>query len=304
MQRSQRIGTGYGLSGSAVYRVEADTSLSGSLSFIAKQEGAEAVERALLFHRSSGTALRGSIPECFGGIVDREAGLSVLFLEDISPARQGDVLSSCTDLEAEAAMRSLARVHAASWTDGRDGGPTGAPRWSARPIDPDVWAERLARVASEFPHIVTPRLAKQLSRLPVEAAIESLGAGPASWIHCDAHLDNVLFRPDATAVLIDWSGARFGPPAVDLARLLTEGVDAGANRERATKLVAAYADELDASVDDARRLLSDALVLQLQAAVGWAGREERREPQARMNALRQNLLRSCCAWGNECLTRL
>jgi thiamine kinase-like enzyme len=115
------------------------------------------------------------------------------------------------------------------------------------------------------------------------------------------HLDNVLFRLDGTAVLLDWSGATTGPAAVDLARLLTEGVNAGARHELATDLISAYVDELDAGRGKARigdpwEALSDGLAPLVQAAIAWAARDETREPQVRMQALQENLLRSVCAW--------
>lgn len=135
-------------------------------------------------------------------------------------------------------------------------------------------------------------------------AITSLRHGPACWIHGDAHLDNVLFRQDRTAVVLDWSGAVIGPPAVDLARLLTEGINAGATEDHARVLVAEYTAELaacgvGAADKDAWGQLSDGLAVVAQAAIGWAGREESREPKERMRALQASLLRSVCAWASH-----
>jgi hypothetical protein len=49
----------YGLSGGEVYRVEADSERGNSLSFVVKREGAQAVERALRFHRAVGLQVVG-----------------------------------------------------------------------------------------------------------------------------------------------------------------------------------------------------------------------------------------------------
>jgi Ser/Thr protein kinase RdoA (MazF antagonist) len=175
----------------------------------------------------------------------------------------------------------------------------------------EVWEARVSAAAARFPQILTPSLVDRLHRLSrrVQPAIESLRRSDACWIHGDAHLDNVLFRPDGTAILLDWSGAAIGPAAVDLARLLTEGVDAGARRELATDLVATYERELDAGgakapIGDPWAALSDGLAPLVQAAIAWAARDETREPRVRMRALQLNLLRSVCAWvSNEHLTK-
>lgn len=306
-----RINAEYGLSGGAVYRVSADTERSGSVSFVVKTEGAEATERALRFHLTIGREVAGRVPECFGGLVDRERDLGLLLLDDVSPAEQGDVLRGCTDVQAESATQSLARIHAASWNKLDDAAaprlPPRLPHWSPRPMEPDLWSERLAAASERFPQILTSSLAKRLEQTPARLvrATESLGAGPTCWIHSDAHLDNVLFRQDGTAVLIDWSGAVVGPPAVDVARLFTEGLDAGAKPERARKLLSAYVAELNVNgitnvgTDDLSRSLSDGLAVLLQSAVGWAGRDENREPRVRMRALQENLLRSVCAWASS-----
>lgn len=292
------IGADYGLSGGHVYRVRADPEHGGSLSFVLKREGAQAVERALRFHRAVGSQVVGSVPACLGGIVDQGSNTGVLFLEDVAPARQGDVLAGCSDPQELAAVRALAHVHAVALEAAEI-----LPRWEARATAPDQWEQRLSAAADRFPEIITSSLADRLHGLPskVEQAITSLQEDRACWIHGDAHLDNVLFRPDGTAVLLDWSGAVIGPPAVDVARILTEGVDTGARQERASDLVSAYADELARAgvlvmLEDLWGSLSNGLALLLQAAIDWAAREENREPRTRMRALQENLLRSACSW--------
>lgn len=309
VRSATRIGTSFGLSGGDVYRVHAEKQ-SGSLSFVLKREGAQAVERALRFHRAVGFCLVGSVPACLGGLVDQANDMGILLLEDIAPAEQGDVLAGCTDKQALVAARSLARIHAVSRTAAGEEHADEAPRWETNVATADVWEARLSAAAARFPQILTPSLVDRLHRLSrmAEPAIESLQRRDACWIHGDAHVENVLFRPDGTAMLLDWSGASIGPAAVDLARLLTEGVDAGAQSELATDLVAAYRNELDAGgaealIGDPWDALSDGLAPLVQAAIAWAARDETREPQARMQALQENLLRSVCAWvSNEHMT--
>lgn len=279
-----RIGIGYALAG-AVYRVDADAE-HGPVSFVLKREGAEEIGNALRFHRAVGPSVEGAIPALLGGAVDDEAGTGVLLLEDVTPAVQGDALVPCTEAQAFAVVRSLARVHAVRPE------PGDRPRWRPRVLSPDEWAPRLEAAARRFPWIAADRLGD----IPARAgpAVAALEAGPASWIHTDAHLDNVLFRPDGAAVLLDWSAPVVGPPAVDLARMLTEGVNAGARGELAARLVEDYAPELETDV--VWHALAAALVLLVQTAVAWAAREVEREPVERLRALQENLLRRTLAW--------
>ena len=279
-----RIGIGYGLAG-AVYRVEAEAE-HGPVSFVLKREGAEAIGNALRFHRAVEPSVEGVIPRLFGGAVDDEAGTGVLLLEDVAPAVQGDALVPCTEAQAFAVVHSLARVHAVRPEAGA------GPRWRPRVLSPGEWAARLDAATKRFPWIAADKLGDIPER--AERAVAALEAGPASWIHGDAHLDNVLFRPDGTAVLLDWSAPVVGPPAIDLARMLTEGVNAGARGELAVRLVDAYAPELDR--EEVWHALAAALVLLVQTAVAWAAREVEREPIERLQALQENLLRCTLAW--------
>ena len=84
-------------------------------------------------------------------------------------------------------------------------------------------------------------------------------------------------------------------------RCLTEGIDAGSHPERAEALLSAYSHELrlggcGASVADSRAALALGLVPLLQSAIAWAGRPRDRAAEPRTGALRENLLRSVCAW--------
>jgi thiamine kinase-like enzyme len=294
-----RIGTEHGLSGQ-IHRVVAETKHGGSRSFVVKQESAAAVGRELLFRSHCGGLVRGCIPDLFCGVTDAGAERGVLVLEDITPAEQGDVLHGCTDDEAGAVVRVLARLHGGSWNVTADA-TAGVPRWSAQPMEPDRWRDRLARATERFPGILE-RIVEPLVDVPerVADAGSLLSQGPASWLHVDAHLDNTLLRPDGTVVLLDWCNAAIGPPAIDLARFLIEGVVESSQPERVTALLSIYANELRAGVEGVA--LSEletgfelALLPLVQGAVGWAGRHEL-EQNGRSAALCENFLRSACGW--------
>jgi hypothetical protein len=299
-----RIGVDYGLSG-RIHRVVAETIRGASISFVVKQDRVEEVERELLFRTESGEAVRGCVVECFGGASDWETGHGVLVLEDVYLAVQGDVLRGCTAGQAEAVIRALARVHAATWHGREDAFRPGMPRWRPAPMEPRRWNDAICRARERFPGILTPSVAAGIRDLPDEVAttVERLTHGPTSWIQVDAHLDNVLWRPDGTALLLDWSSAAIGPPAADLARFLTEGVVRASEPERLAALLSTYVEELKArgvapvGLTELRSTVVLALRPLLQAAVGWAGREDV-ELQGRAGSLCENLLQSVCDWSS------
>jgi thiamine kinase-like enzyme len=282
-----RVGVDYGFSG-RVHRVVAEAR-GRSVSFIVKQDGSTQVERELLFRSHLGERLREGIAKCLGGTSDSRSGSGVLVLEDVTPAEQGDVLQGCTHAQAEAVVRVLARVHGA-WADRDD---PSLPRWRPAPMEPDRWADRLERARQRFPAILNRSLLAEVRDLPeqVASAVEQLTCGPASWIHVDAHLDNVLWRPDGTAVLLDWGNAAIGPSAVDLARFFVEGV----SPERVSALMSTYAEERGARAGQIELQAGVALALTplLQGAIAWAGETEP-ELAGRRAAICESFLRNVC----------
>jgi thiamine kinase-like enzyme len=176
--------------------------------------------------------------------------------------------------------------------------------------DRSRWSRIAGRIGSvervgRFPEILNPSLVAEIRDLPEEVAIavEQLTRGPASWIHVDAHLDNVLWRPDGTAVLLDWCNAAIGLPAADLARFLTEGVVDAAQPDLLAAHLSTYASEL--GVHGARVELIElkagfALALRplLQGVVGWAGRKDL-ELEGRAAAVCESFLRSLCDWSTS-----
>jgi thiamine kinase-like enzyme len=299
---ANRIGAEHGMSGQ-IHRVDIETERgSGPRSLVVKQETAAAVERELLFRRHCGELMRGHIPDLLCGVIDDEAGRGVLVLEDIASAEQGDVLHGCTDDQADAVVRVLARLHGGSGSANDDSDQAALPRWSASPIEHDRWSDRLDRANERFPEILAPRLTL-LPDLPerVAGAGSVLLEGPVTWLQVDSHLDNTLFRPDGTVVLLDWCNAAIGPPVVDLTRFLTEGVVDPTRPERVTALLTLYTDELrglgveDVSVADLRSGFELALLPLLQGAVGWAGRDDL-DVAGRAAVVCESFLRGMCSW--------
>lgn len=121
-----QIGGEHGLSGT-VYRLTVDGEDGQRRTLILKQDGAPGIERALAFHASVADRLSGSIPACYGGEIEVRTRIGILFLEDIAPALQGDVL---VDPATKPYTRRCgrARVHAAPWRATAADHPSTLPR--------------------------------------------------------------------------------------------------------------------------------------------------------------------------------
>jgi Ser/Thr protein kinase RdoA (MazF antagonist) len=291
-----RIGETYGFSGH-LHRVSVAAATGRTLTLVVKEETAEAVDRELLVRRHVRDEVLDSMARCFAGAVDHTSGRGVLVLEDVTPATQGDVLGGCSLAFAEAAVRALARLHGTTWRE-HDDFPSQLPRWPARGMDGDRWRERLARAHLRFPEIVTAELVARLGELPntVDTSLAQLRGGPAAWIHADAHLDNILWRADGSAVVLDWTNAAIGPSAFDVALFLSHGVEP----QWRALLTAGYADEIErygaepAAIDIERRVVL-ALPYLLQGLIGWAGREDLPQ-RGRLAATCRAALRSITSW--------
>jgi aminoglycoside/choline kinase family phosphotransferase len=277
-----RIGAGYGLSGTTA-RVVIEESPRRAV--VVKRDAAETIRREQLFYTGRARVLGSSVPGYLGALVDGDTGL--LVLEDVAPAWSLDVLAGCDDATAERLVSMLAVLHASTWSDPTRIDP-GLPHWRRRAYTGSEWSVRLGTARRRFPDLLDDEATDMLMTLPgrVARVVDRLAGGPQCWIHADAHLDNVLRRPDGTVVLLDWATSCSGPPLVDLAQLLAGGLvnDPTAQRTRITALVRAYTDtladrgvtghgiELDAGGSAAA--VAEAALPWVQGIVGWAAAPE------------------------------
>jgi aminoglycoside phosphotransferase (APT) family kinase protein len=205
----------------------------------------------------------------------------VLLLEDLSGARAGDVLAGCSPSEASLVLDAVALFHAGWW-----GCPLHAvfpwlPRWGG---DHRARQERYARQVGPFLQRYGDRLPRAV-RAAVErlsgryaAVLAALDQAPATVIHADLHLDNVLFAPPGTqppAVVLDWQGVAAGPAAVDVAFFLVGSLAPDQRRATEDDLLRHYHADLASHGLDGypvERLHHDyrlALLWHLARTVGW-----------------------------------
>ncbi len=265
LSRQRRIGEGFGLAGE-VYELEFEDGSALALKLEAQRD----TEQAVGFLEVLGPSR--AVPGLLGSAATSDRG--ILVTELIDPAEQGDVLEGCTPARAAAVLRSLAEVHAATWDQDMPAD------YAAAVWEEERWRSRIEGAARRLPQIMTPQRAAWLQgefRERLAGAIERLEASPRAGIQVDAHLDNVLWRPDGSAVLVDWSRGCSGPPAVDLAGLMVGGLG--------TRSLHPYREELlrrgipPGPVEEILDTVSDALLPLAQGFTGWAGREDLPEPE-------------------------
>ncbi len=266
--RPVRIGEAFGLSGE-IYRLHVTTTSGAEWTLIAKIEDLERHRRAERAHRHAAPVLGHGAPALYGTAED---GVGALLIEDIHPAEQGDDIAGCSREQSLDIVGLVGSLH--HRTRFRDA--SGAERWQPRTRLSGEWATRLARAAGRYPDIIDAERLQRLERLLDElpTAGEVLTRLPETWIHVDPHLDNVLWRPDGSPVLIDWSNARRGPPAIDLAALLIGHSFRLDSQLEPETLLAEYAEITgDAPAELLPPTKAALKVAFISGIVAWAGEE-------------------------------
>ncbi|MDX1689654.1 MAG: aminoglycoside phosphotransferase family protein [Acidimicrobiia bacterium] len=253
VERVVRIGQDHGFSG-RVFRVH----LADGTTAVAKTDAPAVIAGEMRARRRVGDLLGPSIPRALGAAT--EGDLGVIVMADVTPARQGDWIDGCGAEDLAAVLAVLGRLHGGTLVD---------EPWTMEPWPRERWHARVRGAAERFPALFGGDVRIWLlDEYPLRfaASVERLAAGPIATIHGDAHLDNVLWRPDGSAVLLDWNHHRPAPPALDLASLLPDRplTDPGPYRE------AFGGPEADTVVD----LLGDARVVSIRGIVGWAARDD------------------------------
>jgi Phosphotransferase enzyme family len=264
---STRIGADYGFSG-MVYRVGMTTEF-GPATIIAKIESPENTRTAVSAHQHISPILRENVPLLYAHEVTEVGG--TLLLEDVTPAIQGDDLTGCSKDQAMDIVRLVSHLHRATRLEAA---PPGVAVFTTRISDKRHWSRVLAQATARYPQFLTSdrldRLALLLSELP--ELVRILGRQPISWIHVDPHLDNILWRPDGSPVLLDWSNARVGPSVIDVAAMLIGYSFRSRPAIEPMDLIRSYRNWVDRPLADLVRGVTAALKsVFIQSIVGWAG---------------------------------
>jgi hypothetical protein len=296
--RSERIGVGYGLDGTLARLTLADAA-GREWTLVAKWCGKESGAHEARVYRELGDRLGNGLARLVAAEVGADRAL--LLLEDIAPAKQGDALVGASPSEAQQVFEVMARFHSACWEGRGHPHPVWLPRWGRSVAkQSDLTRTLLPRFVRRWGPVLPHDVVAAAERLP-EALLEAhdrLERAPATLVHGDLHLDNALFRPDGSPVVIDWTTAARGPAAIDVMHVLIEGMTIEARRRLEPSLLARYLDALSGcgiryEAADLRAHLDDALTVLFAGAVRY--REPSADSPQRLGPIVENLVRNVAA---------
>lgn len=174
----------------------------------------------------------------------------VLVMEDIHDARPPTQTEGGSLEDTEAALGVLATFHSHHWMR-QDTVDEHDIIW---PIDqtPKVWQCSFRRnrdeFAETFSHIVSDEQMARLDEIDQRAdkITSQLAAAPWTLSHGDYRLDNILFRPDGSMVVLDYQGILKARPGFDVAYFITTALTAE-HRHEEERLLRIYHDALVAA---------------------------------------------------------
>ncbi len=170
-------------------------------------------EREVNFYRDFAPILRsgtGTIPpmnvaRCWAAEFNAEIQTTILVLDDLAPAEQGDQIAGCTVDEARTALRQAAILHATFW----ESPLLSSTSWLKDPLDSEraamlegmlgmfwpAFKDRYADRLTEAMCTLGDRIAATASRWILARSC------PFTLVHGDYRLDNLLYSPAASPAL-------------------------------------------------------------------------------------------------------
>ncbi|RMH67320.1 MAG: DUF1679 domain-containing protein, partial [Actinomyces sp.] len=154
---------------------------------------------------------------------------SALVIADVPDARPPAQLAGGTLDDVAAGLEVLARFHAANW--GRrdlDRHPLVWPLDRTPAVARAAYRRNRDAFVARFGPILGPaRIARMdATQRDADLLVRHLASPPWTLLHGDYRLDNLLFRPDGSIVVVDHQGTGRGRPGWDVAYFVTTALDA------------------------------------------------------------------------------
>jgi aminoglycoside/choline kinase family phosphotransferase len=202
-------------------------------------------DREARFYRELAGAMPLRVPRCYASLADADAGDYLLLLEDFGHWPIGDDASGCSAVEAEVAIRTLARLHRAFWESPALERLDWVPMVNApvHHLTEPAYAGSLEPFLKNFGDALSPRMRGITERM-AGRIVPLLDAGsrmPRTLIHGDYRLDN-LFFPGREVAVIDWQIACRGQGAFDVAYFLSGCLEPAVRRTEEMRLLRLWHD--------------------------------------------------------------
>ncbi|MCP4038848.1 MAG: phosphotransferase [bacterium] len=202
------------------------------------------------FYRELQSRLEISTPRCYYAEIVGDGPEFALFLEDLSPAEQGDQLAGCSPEIARAAVLELVGLHAPSWCDASLRGIDwlGEPDPIVSQIVKAIYKANLPGFMDRYGKSLEADQREIIERVATaEPGPFGLLPDPFSLVHIDYRLDNLLIdasEPPPRITTVDWQSITLGSPLADVAYFLGAGLLPESRREIERDLVREYYDAL------------------------------------------------------------
>jgi thiamine kinase-like enzyme len=185
-------------------------------------------QREVRFYEELATSASLRTPYSYYSAIDPVTGHTVLLLEDLGDALQGDSVVGCSQAEAELAIRLLAKFHASWWENSRLEHLDWVPLKDAeisiyQEVYDDAWKTFVQKSGDGMPRELR-EIGERLSQyIPTIKA--RLTDHPRTIIHGDYRLDNCFLGtpPNSQSLVVfDWEFCAIGRGTYDAATFINE----------------------------------------------------------------------------------
>jgi thiamine kinase-like enzyme len=207
-------------------------------------------QREIRFYQEVASNANLQTPFSYYSDIDPVTGHTVLLLEDLGDARQGDSVVGCSQKEAQLAMRLMAQFQASWW---------GSPQledidWMPlkdsesgiyQELYADVWQTFVQKAGDGMPRDlreIGERLSKYIPTIKTK-----LTKSPRTIIHGDYRLDNCFLGSpidSQSLVVFDWEFCAKGRGTYDVATFISEAFRPQQRRNEEMGLLRTYHSQL------------------------------------------------------------
>ncbi len=210
-------------------------------------------ERELRFYDELLPDTPVAAPRCHGTWYDPDTAHFCLLQDLVETDTDVDQVVGLSADQASLVLAELGALHARWWQDDRVLALDWLPRLDSPGRTSNLhrlvragWG-RLCDVLGDELTGAEQRLGESFADRLVDA-LGVIASLPSTLIHSDLRADNLLFSPGGASVsLVDWQGCGVGPPAFDLAYLLSSSLPVEVRREHEDALLEDYRANLAAA---------------------------------------------------------
>ena len=203
-------------------------------------------QREVRFYEELAASVSLQTPYSYYSAIDPLTGHTVLLLEDLGDARQGDSVLGCSQADAQLAMRVLAEFHASWWESPRLEHLDWMPLKDAesgvyQEVYAGTWKSLLQKAGVGMPgelRDIGERLSQDIPTMKAK-----LTEPPRTIIHGDYRLDNCFLGKSTDSrslVVFDWEFCTRGRGTYDVATFISEAFSPQERRNEEMGLLRMY----------------------------------------------------------------